>query len=100
MPILFLAFVGLGLIVSIFMSVLSLKLDGSVLTVRYLLGKTVLKVDDVHSIGLTVTQTRSGKNYHILMFTTHNRMIRFSGMGPNLPVVYLVLKNWHQGYVS
>ena len=99
MPILFLAFVGLGLIVSIFMSVLSLKLDGSMLTVRYLLGKTLLKADDIHSIGLTVTQTRNGKNYHIMMFTKNNRTIRFSGIGPSLPVVYLVLKIWHQRYL-
>jgi hypothetical protein len=74
-----------------------LKIDGSLLTVRYLISKTSLKADDVHSIGLNVTQTRSGKSYHILMFTKNKRMIRFSGIGPSLPVVYLVLKNWHQG---
>jgi hypothetical protein len=96
MPVLFLAMVGLGFVVSIFISVLSLKLDGSVLTVRYVLSKTSLKAEDIRSIGLTVTQTRTGKNYHILMFTKNNRTIRFSGIGPSLPVVYLVLKTWHQ----
>jgi hypothetical protein len=96
MPILFLAVVGLGFIASIFMSVLSLQLDGSLLTVRYLLSKSALKPEDVHSIGLNVSQTRTGKNYHIFMFTKNNRTIRFSGIGPSLPVVYLVLRNWHQ----
>lgn len=99
MPILFLALVGLSFIVSIFMSVLSLKLEGSLLTIRYLLSKTSLKVDDIHSIGLNVTRTRTGKSYHILMFTKNNRTIRFSGIRPSLPVVYLVLKTWHQGIV-
>ena len=99
MPIVFLAVVCLGFLASIFMSVLSLKLDGSLLTIRYLLGKSELRPEDVHSIGLNVTQTRSGKNYHIVMFTKNNRTIRFSGIGPSLPVVYLVLKNWHQGSV-
>lgn len=97
MPVLFLAFVALGFIASIFMSVLSLKLDGSLLTVRYLLGKTLLNANDIHSIGLGATQTRTGKNYHIMLFTNHNRIIRFSGIGPSLPVVYLILKIWHQG---
>ncbi|HET6594578.1 MAG TPA: hypothetical protein VFG81_03075 [Anaerolineales bacterium] len=97
MPILFLAVVCLGFIASILMSVLSLKLDGSLLTIRYLLSKSELRPEDVQSIGLNVTQTRSGKNYHISIFTKNNRTIRFSGIGPNLPVVYLVLKNWHQG---
>jgi hypothetical protein len=97
MPVLFLVFVVLGFIVAVFMSVLSLRLDGSVLTVRYLLSTTSLNSSDVHSIGLGVTQTRTGKNYHIMIFTNHNRMIRFSGIGPSLPIVYLVLKTWHQG---
>jgi len=97
MPILFLGMVCLGFIASIFMSVLSLQLDGSRLTIRYLLSKSELKPEEVHSIGLNVTQTRSGKNYHIVMFTKNNRTIRFSGIGPSLPVVYLVLRNWHQG---
>ena len=100
MPLLFLAVVGLGFIVSIFLSVLSLQLEGSLLTVRYLLSKTSLKPEDVYSIGLGVTQTRYGKSYHIFMVTKNNRSIRFSGIGPSLPVVYLVLKNWHQGFVK
>ena len=98
MPILFLAVVSIGFIASVFMSILSLKVDGSLLTIRYLLSKTALNVDDIHSIGLAATQTRTGKSYYITIFTNHNRMIRFSGIGPNLPVVYLILKIWHQAH--
>jgi hypothetical protein len=98
-PILFLAAVGLGFIASIFMSVLSLQFEGSLLTIRYLLSKSMLKPEEVQSIGLNVTQTRSGKSYHVYMFTKNNRTIRFSGIGPSLPIVYLVLKNWHQGNI-
>ncbi|HJQ14171.1 MAG TPA: hypothetical protein VJ830_05420, partial [Anaerolineales bacterium] len=47
MPILFLAVVSLGFIASIFMSILSLRLDGSSLTIRYLLSKSVLRPEDV-----------------------------------------------------
>jgi hypothetical protein len=100
MPLIFLAVVGLAFIASIFMSVLSLKLDGSSLTIRYLLGQTVLKPEEVGSIGLDVRQTRNGKSYHVFLLTNRNRTIRFSGIGPSLPIVYLVLKNWHQGRVK
>lgn len=99
MPVIFLAVLGLGFIASIFMSVLSLQLDGPRLTVRYLLNKTTLNVDEIKTIGLDVKQTRSGKSYQVFMFTTNNRTIRFSGLGPSLPVVYLVLKNWYQASV-
>jgi hypothetical protein len=100
MPLLFLAVIGLAFIGSILFSVLSLRLDGSSLTIRYLLGQTVLKPEEVRSVGLTVTQTRNGKSYNILMFTDRGRTIRFSGIGPSLPIVYLVLKNWQQGRVK
>jgi hypothetical protein len=99
MPVIFLAVVVVAFVAAIFMSVLSLRLDGSSLTVRYLLSQTVLKPEEVRAIGLDVRQTRSGRSYAIFMFTDRNRTIRFSGIGPSLPIVYLVLKNWQQGRV-
>jgi hypothetical protein len=57
----------------------------------------VLKPEAVKSVGLNVTQMRNGKSYNIFMFTARNRSIQFSGIGRSLPIVYLVLKNWHQG---
>lgn len=98
MPIVFLGVVSLGFIASIFMSVLSLRLDGALLTVHYLLSKTSLSANKIHSIILTALQTRTGKSYHITISTSHNHMIRFSGIGPSLPIVYLVLKTWHQAH--
>jgi len=97
LPIIFIAVVILAFIAIALMSVLSLKLDGSSLTIQYLFRKAVLKPEDVGSIGLDIKQTRNGKSYHIVIFTKHNRTVRFSGLGPSLPIVYLVLKNWHQG---
>lgn len=97
MPILFLAFFGFILILSIFTSILALQFDGTTLTMRYLLSKTELQPSDIFSIGLSVTQTRSGKSYSIIMHTIDKRMFRFSGMAPGLPITYLVLKNWRAG---
>lgn len=97
MPVIFLAVVVVAFVAAIFMSVLSLRLDGTSLTIRYLLSQTVLKLEEVRTVGLDIRQTRSGKSYAIFMFTNRNRTIRFSGIGPSLPIVYLVLKNWQQG---
>lgn len=97
MAVLFLGFFGFILIFSIFTSVLALQFDGPTLAIRYLLTKTELKPSDIFSIGLAVTQTRSGKSYSIIMHTIDKRMFRFSGMAPGLPITYLVLKNWRQG---
>jgi hypothetical protein len=97
MPVIFLAAVALAFIVSIFTSVLALKFDGSVLIVRYLLGRTTLKPDEVRSVVFGVTQTRNGKSYNVHIFTARGRTIQFSGIGPSLRIVYIVLKNWHQG---
>ena len=99
MPVIFLAVVVVAFVAAIFMSVLSLRLDGASLTIRYLLSQKVLKPEEVRTVGLDIRQTRSGKSYAIFMFTNRNRTIRFSGIGPSLPIVYLVLKNWQQGRV-
>lgn len=99
MPAIFLGVVVVTFVTAIFMSVLSLRLDGSSLTVRYLLSQTVLQPEEVRTVGLDIRQTRSGKSYAIFMFTNRNRTIRFSGIGPSLPIIYLVLKNWQQGRV-
>jgi hypothetical protein len=90
----FIGFFGLMVLVFMFLSVISVRMEGRTLTISYLLSKTVLKAEEIRTIGLNVTQTRYGKNYSIFMFTTGNRSIRFSGVGPSLPITYLVLKNW------
>jgi len=97
MPLIFLAVLAVAFVIAIFSSVLALKFEGTTLTVRYLLGRKTLKPDEVRSVVFGVTQTRNGKSYNVHIFTTRGRTITFSGIGPSLPIVYLVLKNWHQG---
>jgi PH (Pleckstrin Homology) domain-containing protein len=97
MPLIFLAVVALAFVISIFTSVLALNFEGPALTVRYLVGRTTLKPDEIRSVVFGVTQTRNGKSYNVHIFTTRGRTISFSGIGPSLPIVYLVLKNWQQG---
>ncbi|KXK15062.1 MAG: hypothetical protein UZ14_CFX002000772 [Chloroflexi bacterium OLB14] len=48
---------------------------------------------------LTYTRSRrGGKRYYIAITTRDNKQTRISNMNVGLPVIYLVLKNWHKKY--
>ncbi len=96
MPVFFLAVIEIGFIASIFMSVLSVRIKGQRLIIRYLLTETTLNANEIMGIRFNAMQTRTGKNYSISIYTSERNYISFSGIGSSLPVTYLVLKNWHK----
>lgn len=73
----------------------SLTLDGKSMTIRYLFREKTLLADEIQNIQFTYRQTRNGKIFFILLQLVNRKSLRLSGLNPNLPVVYLVLKNWH-----
>jgi hypothetical protein len=75
-------------------SLQSITFQGNTLTISYLFKQTTLRTDEVASVDLRYTQTRNGKHYFAAINLVNRKTIRVSGFGPNLPVVYLVLKNW------
>jgi hypothetical protein len=88
--------IGVVIIGSAFAMPQSLTLDGKSLLVRYLLNQKTLLADEIQSIELKNQSTRNGKNYFILINLANKKNIRIAGLSPNLPVNYLVLKNWHK----
>lgn len=76
----------------------SLTLEGRALTLKYLLNEKTVNADEVSYVQFTYTQSRNGRHYFIALHLTNRKTIRLSGLGISLPVAYLVLKNWHQGY--
>lgn len=72
------------------------QLEGSQLTLRYLLNERTIRADEVRFIELRYTQSRNGKHYFIFLQLTDGKGIRLSGLSISLPVAYLVLRNWHQ----
>jgi hypothetical protein len=74
----------------------SLIIDGKFLWVKSLLKENTLSAEEIASIDLSFSQNKVGKSYFILLTQTDGRKISISGLEPNLPVVYLVLKNWHK----
>jgi hypothetical protein len=73
----------------------SLTLDGKSLRLKYLSSEKTLLTDEIESVDFRFSQSRNGKSYFILITQKDKKSLRISGLGPGLPIVYLVLKNWH-----
>ncbi|MBI3152660.1 MAG: hypothetical protein HYZ21_11040 [Chloroflexi bacterium] len=78
----------------------SLNIEGDTLFIKYFFSEKSIRAHEVASLSLNYTQTRNGKNYFVRVDLTSKKYIRISGVGPNLPVVFLVLKNWKRKYAS
>ena len=79
-----------------FSSPQSVTIDGRSLYIKYLFSEKTLLANEITSVDLRFTQTRNGKNYFVLLTLTNKKTIRIAGLSIGLPIVYLVLKNWHR----
>ncbi len=95
-PLLIFFIMGLVFIGTPFFSAQAVSIQGSSIVIGYLFNQKTLSADEIASIDLRFTQTRNGKNYFIAINLVNRKTIRISGLSPSLPVVYLVLKNWHK----
>lgn len=78
----------------------SLSLEGDTLHIQYFFNEKSVRANEVTSINLNYRQTRNGKSYFVGIDLTNKRYTRISGIGPNLPIVFLVLKNWQKKYTT
>ena len=88
--------IGVVIIGSTFAMPQSLTLEGKSLLIKYPLNQKILLADEIQSVELKNQSTRNGKSYFILINSVNKNSIRIAGLNPNLPVNYLVLKNWHK----
>jgi hypothetical protein len=95
-PFIILFIVGTVIIGTTFITPQSLTIEGNSLLIKYLLNPKTLLADEIQSIELKHQSTRNGKVYFILLNLIGKKSVRISGISPNLPVAYLVLKNWHK----
>jgi hypothetical protein len=95
-PLLMFSIIGIVFVGMIFATPQSITLDGKSLLIKYLSSQKSLLAEEIASVDLRYTQTRNGKNYFITVSLTNKKSLRISGLSPSLPIVYLVLKNWHQ----
>ena len=78
----------------------SLNLEGDTLFIKYFFNEKSVRAHEIASLSLNYTQTRNGKNYFVRVDLYNKKYTRISGIGPNLPVVFLVLRNWHKKYTT
>ena len=95
-PLLIFLIIGLIFVGTPLASPQAVTIQGSSIVLGYLFNQKTLRADEIASIDLRFTQTRNGKNYFIAINLVNRKNIRISGLSPNLPVAYLVLKNWHK----
>lgn len=99
-PVILLVIMGLIFIGMPFFSPQAISIQGNSIVLGYLFNQKTLPANEVASIDLRFTQTRNGKNYFVAINLTSRKTIRISGLNPSLPVVYLVLKNWHKKNIA
>ena len=94
----FLVFVVFGAVsvVSVFTTPQAIAIQGNSIVIGYLFNQKTFSANEIASVDLRYTQTRNGKNYFITLALGNRKTIRISGLRPSLPVVFLVLKNWHR----
>jgi len=94
-PLIFLVIIIFAIGISLLSTPKSIALEGGTLRLHYLLNEKTILANEVVSIHYTYTQTRNGKRYFIAINLADRKTVRISGLSIGLPIVYLVLKNWH-----
>jgi len=95
LPFLLLLIISIVVLGIAFSAPQSLTVDGKSLLIKYLFSQKNVQADEVQSVELKYQQTRNGKMYFVKLNLIRQKFIRLSGLKPSLPIVYLILKNWH-----
>jgi len=74
----------------------AVTLNGNSLLFKYLFSEKTVLADEVSSVSLSFIQTRNGKNYFVQLNLRNKKTLKISSLGSGLPILYLVLKNWHR----
>jgi len=74
----------------------SVTIQGNAIVIGYLFSQKTLLADEIISVELRFSESnKRGKSYFILLTQTNKKTESISELSPSLPIVYLVLKNWH-----
>jgi hypothetical protein len=95
-PLLVFTTIGVVFLGMMFASVQAVSIQGGSIVISYLFNRRTVSAAEIAAIDLRYTQTRNGKHYFVALDLVNKRTIRVSGLSPSLPVVFLVLRNWHK----
>jgi FtsH-binding integral membrane protein len=99
-PLLVLLVVGIVVFGISFSAPQSVTVDGKKLLIKYFSRQTTVLADEVQSVELKYQQARNGKFYFVKLNLVGKKSVSLPGLKPSLPIVYLVLKNWHRKNTS
>jgi hypothetical protein len=71
------------------------QIKGDSLRVKYLWGEKTFSAAEIQSVELAYQQVKSSKNYLVRLNLSNGNPLKLFGLAPSMPVIYLVLKNWH-----
>ena len=95
-PLLMISIIGVLFVGMMFASVQAVSIQGGSIVISYLFNRRTISAAEIAAIDLRYTQTRNGKHYFVALDLVNKKTIRVSGLSPSLPVVFLVLRNWHK----
>jgi hypothetical protein len=87
--------VGLAVLVFSLSAPQMAQIEGSSLRVKSLWGEKTFSAAEIQSIELAYQNSRNSKNYYVRLKLSNQTAPKLFGLAPSMPVVYLVLKNWH-----
>lgn len=87
--------IGLAVLGFSFSAPQTISIEGGSLRVRHLWGEKTFSVAEIQSIELAYQNSRNSKNYYVRLKLSNQTALKLFGLAPSMPVVYLVLKNWH-----
>lgn len=88
--------IGLAVLGFSFSAPQAVSIEGDSLRVRHLWGEKTFSIAEIQSIELAYQNSRNSKNYYVHLKLSNQTSPKLFGLAPSMPVVYLVLKNWHK----
>jgi hypothetical protein len=73
----------------------SVNVEGNSLRIKYLISEKMFSAAEIQSVELVYQRSKSSMMYFVRLHLVSGKPVRLAGLHPSLPIVYLVLKNWH-----
>ncbi len=95
-PFLIFLVIGLAVLAFSFTAPQQARIEGGSLRIKYLWREKTFSAAEIQSVELTHQNSRNSKNYYVRLKQSNQTAPKLFGLAPSMPVVYLVLKQWHE----
>jgi len=95
-PFLIFLVIGLAVLAFSFTAPQQARIEGGSLRIRHLLGERAFSAAEIQSVELAYWNSRNSKNYYVHLKLSNQTAPKLFGLAPSMPIVYLILKQWHE----